>query len=109
MRKEELLSRKNSAKGELTWYVRDTVTEEELKQFSLAQIKTLCDIMRRAEQLRESAAPFYILSCNEVLQKSSGKIACFEDSGEIREETEEEVMHRASRSIYEAYKTGKSY
>lgn len=105
MRKEELLSKKRGAISGLTWYVKDVMTNEDLKQFSLAQLKTLCDIMECAEKLRESTAPFVSLSAGEVLQKSSGKIARFEDSG-VREEMEEEIMCGASSRVYAAYKKG---
>lgn len=48
----------------------------------------------------EWCEPFYSLSANEVVQKSTGKIAYFENSGEIREETKEEVEMGASSLCY---------
>ena len=104
MKKEELLWKKQDTIEKMIWYARMAITDEELKKFSIPQLELLCDIMQRAEENRESKDPFYALSACEVLQKRTGRIAYFEDKGEIREETEEEVMQGASRAIYENYK-----
>ena len=104
MRKEKLLEKKQDAIGEMVWYAKMVMTDEDLKKFSIPQLEVICEIMQRAEENRESRSPFYSLSACEVIQKESGKIAYFENSGEIREETEEEVLNGAARPIYEAYK-----
>ena len=104
MRKEKLLEKKQDAIKKMVWYAKGVMTDEDLKKFSISQLETICDIMNRAEKNRESRSPFYTLSACEIVQKESGKIAYFENSGEIREETEEEVLHGASRSIYLDYK-----
>lgn len=104
MRKEKLLDKKHDSIEKMVWYAKMIMTDEDLKKFSIPQLKAICDIMQRAEDNRESRNPFYTLSACEVIQKSSGKIAYFESSGEIHEETEEEVMEGASRPVYKAYK-----
>lgn len=104
MRKEKLLEKKQDAVGEMVWYAKMIMTDEDLKKFSIPQLEVICEIMQRAEENRESRSPFYSLSACEVIQKESGKIAYFENSGEIREETEEEVLNGAARPIYEEYK-----
>lgn len=104
MRKEKLLEKKQDAIGEMVWYAKMVMTDEDLKKFSVPQLEAICEIMQRAEENRESRSPFYSLSACEVIHKESGKIAYFENSGEIREETESEVMEGAARPIYEAYK-----
>lgn len=104
MRKEKLLEKKQDAIEKMVWYAKMIMTDEELKKFSIPQLETICKIMQRAEDNRESRDPFYSLSACEVIQKESGKIAYFENSGEVREETEEEVMEGAARPVYEDYK-----
>lgn len=104
MRKEKLLEKKHDAIKKMVWYAKSVMTDEDLKEFSISQLETICDIMNRAEKNRESRSPFYTLSACEIVQKESGKIAYFENSGEIREETEEEVLHGAARQIYLDYK-----
>lgn len=104
MRKEKLLEKKQDAIEKMVWYAKMIMTDEELKKFSIPQLETICQIMQRAEDNRESRDPFYSLSACEVIQKESGKIAYFENSGEVREETEAEVMEGAARPVYEDYK-----
>ena len=104
MRKEKLLEKKQDAIEKMVWYAKMVMTDDDIKKFSIHQLEAICDIMQRAEENRESRSPFYTLSACEVIQKKTGKIAYFENSGEIREETEIEVMEGAARPIYEAYK-----
>ena len=104
MKKEKLLEKKQDSIEKMVWYAKMIMTDEDLKKFSIPQLKAICDIMQRAEENRESRSPFYTLSACEVIQKESGKIAYFENSGEIREETESEVLKGAARPMYEEYK-----
>lgn len=104
MRKEKLLEKKQDAIEKMVWYAKMVMTDDDINKFSIHQLEAICDIMQRAEENRESRSPFYSLSACEVIQKESGKIAYFENSGEIREETEIEVLEGAARPIYEAYK-----
>ena len=104
MKKEKLLEKKQDSIEKMVWYAKMIMTDEDLKKFSIPQLKVICDIMQRAEENRESRSPFYTLSACEVIQKESGKIAYFENSGEIREETEREVLKGAAKPMYEEYK-----
>lgn len=92
MRKEELLFKKSEAAKNIQWYVKNVLTDEDLKAFSIPQLEKMIDLMERAEKFRESRAAFCTLSATEVVQKSTGKIALFENSGEVREETSEEYL-----------------
>ena len=100
MKKEQLLNKKREAVKNLEWYAKNVMTDEDLKSFSISQLEKLVDLIERAEEFRESCKPFYSLSANEVVQKSTGKIAYFENSGEIREESKEEVEMGASSLCY---------
>lgn len=100
MRKEQLLNKKREAVKNLEWYAKNIMTDDDLKSFSISQLEKLVDLIERAEEFRESCKPFYSLSANEVVQKSTGKIAYFENSGEIREETKEEIEIGASSLGY---------
>ena len=104
MKKEKLLEKKQDSIEKMVWYAKMIMTDDDLKNFSIPQLKAICDIMQRAEENRERRSPFYALSACEVIQKESGKIAYFENSGEIREETESEVLKGAARPMYEEYK-----
>lgn len=104
MRKEKLLWKKQDAIDKMVWYAKMIMTDEDLKKFYIHQLEAICEIMQRAEDNRENRSPFYTLSACEVIQKSSGKIAYFEDSGEIYEETEEEVMEGAAAPVYADWK-----
>lgn len=106
MRKEDLLFKKNETVKNLQWYVKDVITDEDLKYFSTPQLERLIDLIERAETFREKCASFCSLSENEVVQKSTGRIAYFENSGEIREETAEECMQGAARQGYINYLNG---
>ena len=100
MKKEQLLNKKRETVKNLEWYVKYVVTDEDLKSFSIPQLEKIIDIIKKAEEFRESCEPFYSLSANEIVQKSTGKIAYFENSDEIREETKEEVEMGASSLCY---------
>lgn len=103
MRKEELLFKKSEAVKNVQWYVKNVLTDEDLKAFSIPQLEKMAELMERAEKFRESCAAFYALSATEVVQKSTGKIALFENSGEVREETVKECMEGAARQGYINY------
>lgn len=103
MRKEELLFKKSEAVKNIQWYVKNVLTDEDLKAFSIPQLEKMIDLMERAEKFRESCEAFYTLSATEVVQKSTGKIAYFENSGEVREETSKECLEGAARLIYTDY------
>ena len=103
MRKEKLVEMKESTVKNLTWYLKSVMTEDDLKAFSIPQLERICSMMERAEILRESCDPFYRLSATEVIQKSSGKIAFFEEDGTIREESRAECRTGAAVSILNAY------
>ena len=92
MRKEELLLKKSEAVKDIQWYVKNALTDEDLKAFSVPQLKKMIELIDRAEKFRESCEAFCTLSATEVVQKSTGKIAFFENSGEVREETAEEYL-----------------
>lgn len=92
MRKEELLFKKSESVKNIQWYVKNVLTDEDLKAFSIPQLKKMIELIDRAEKFRESCEPFCTLSAVEVVQKSTGKIAFFENSGEVREETAEEYL-----------------
>jgi hypothetical protein len=68
------------------------LTDEDLKAFSIPQLKKMIELIDRAENFRKSCEPFCTLSAIEVVQKSTGKIALFANSGEVREETAEEYL-----------------
>lgn len=103
MRKEDLLFKKAKTVEDIQWYVKNVLTEEDLKSFSIPQLKKMIELMERAEKFRESCEAFCTLSATEVVQKNTGKIAYFENSGEIREETVEECMKGAARQGYINY------
>lgn len=103
MRKEELLFKKSEAVKNIQWYVKNVLTDEDLKAFSIPQLEKMIELMNRAEEFRENCAVFCTLSATEVVQKNTGKIAYFENSGEIREETVEECMEGAARQGYINY------
>lgn len=108
MRKEKLMTCKSNERNNMVWYLRNCMTDEEMKSFSVAQLKLMSEIIGRAEKLRESKSPFYTLSATEVLHKESGKIAEFMQDDNfnyvgIREESDEEIMNGAARTIYKKY------
>lgn len=103
MRKEKLIEKKKDATKNTVWYFERIMTEEDLKAFSIPQLERICELMEKAEEYRENHSPFYILSATEVIQKSSGKIASFEEDGTIREESREECRSGAAVSSLENY------
>ena len=74
MRKEELLFKKSKAVKNIQWYVKNVLTDEDLKIFSIPQLEKMIDLMERAEKFRESCAAFYTLSATEVVQKVRVKL-----------------------------------
>lgn len=97
MRKETLLAKKKETIKDIVWYVRDIMTEDDLKSFSIAQLEKIVELMKKAEEFRTDHETFYTLSSTEVIQKETGKIAYFENDGTVREESYEECMAGASR------------
>lgn len=106
MRKELLLQKKRGIIKNLKWCAETIITDDILNQFSIPQLHTLCKVLELTENYKESKEAFYALSACEVLQKSTGKIAYFDNSG-IREETEEEVLSGAASQIFKSYKQKK--
>nr|DAG80907.1 MAG TPA: hypothetical protein [Caudoviricetes sp.] len=102
MRKEDLLYKKGETIKNLEWYVKNVMTDEDLKCFSISQLEKLTEIIKKAEEYRESCETFLSLSANEVVQKSTGRIAYFEQD-QLREESHDEVMTGASWRMYEKY------
>lgn len=103
MKKEKLLQIKRDVVAEKTAYKSAPflrIEGSELRQFSIAQLETMCEIINRTLDKANDCNPFVSLSATEVMQKSSGKIASFEEDGSIREELGEEVMRGASSEIY---------
>lgn len=103
MRKEKLIEKKEYAVKNMMWYFKRIMTEEDLKAFSIPQLEKICEMAEKAEAYREKCNPFYSLSATEVIQKSSGKIAFFEDDGIVREESYEECRTGASVSSLNTY------
>ena len=79
----------------------EDMTQEEREEYEavIRRIKEEKN-MKKEQEFRESCDPFYSISANEVVQKSTGKIAYFENSGEIREESKEEVEMGPSSLCY---------
>ena len=102
MRKEKLLEKKEEQVKNLTWYLKSTMTEEDLKDFSISQLKKICEMMEKAEEYRKSKEAFVALSATEVLQKETGRIAYFE-SDKIREESHEECRSGAAEQALDEY------
>lgn len=102
MRKEKLIEKKENAVKNMMWYLKSTMTEEDLKAFSIPQLERICGMMERAEELRENCDPFYGLSATEVLQKETGRIAYFE-SDKIREEAHVECRNGAAEQALDEY------
>lgn len=109
MKKEKLMkTKKETAKMNLDYTCLTSILDTEiLKNFSISQIKIVCELMKSAQSVTESRNPFVVLSATEVLQKSSGKIAEFTESGEIKEEYEKEILQGAAREIYKNWKNRK--
>lgn len=103
MRKEKLVEMKEKTVKDMMWYFKRIMTEEDLKAFSIQQLERICEMAKKAEAYREKCDPFYNLSATEVIQKSSGKIAFFEEDGTIREESREECRTGAAVSILNDY------
>lgn len=105
MRKERLLKKKEELAANMVWYVKsELLNHEEINAFSLAQLEILKRVLDNAEKRREHNETFHGLSVNEAIHCKTGKIICVSDEGSISEATEEEVMHGASRGVYESYK-----
>lgn len=96
MRKETLLIKKKETIKDIVWYVRDIMTEDDLKSFSIAQLEKIVELVKMAEEFRSDHEAFCTISATEVIQKETGKIAYFESGGTVREESYEECMAGAS-------------
>lgn len=101
MKKEQLLRLKQNERDNMVWYLKDVFSDDDLRKFSLSQLKVLVELSIRAETFREKTSPFFTLSATEVLQKESGRIAEFGDN--ITEISGEEIMRSASSEIYKRY------
>lgn len=102
MRKEKLIEKKRDIANNAIWYLREVISDDDLRKFSRDQLQTMSDIFARAEALRESKSAFYVLSATEVVQKETGRIAFFEDCG-IREESKDECLLGASGPAFEKW------
>lgn len=58
MRKEDLLFKKNETVKNLQWYVKDVITDEDLKYFSIPQLERLIDLIERAETFSDNVQVF---------------------------------------------------
>lgn len=102
MKKEILLEKKRDIADKSAWNMREILTDEDLRKFSRDQLEVMLDIFTRAEAFRESRSAFHSLSATEVIQKETGRIACFEDSC-VREESREECLLGASGPALEKW------
>lgn len=103
MRKEDLMNKKKEIVELMPWEFQRTLTDNDIRAFSRAQLEMLVDIMNRANKKKEESSPFFTLSATEVIQKSTGKIAQFLEGGGVSEETIEDIMSGASSWIYSEY------
>lgn len=99
--KRRIIREKKEVMRNAPWWFK--LSEEELKMYSISQLKTLCNALEKAGAFIKKGTPFYTLSATEVLQKSSGRIAMFTDDGKVIEETYEEAMSGASRQVLKDY------
>lgn len=100
MKKEALLNAKREIAKDFPWNV--SLSDNDLRRFSVAQLQVLASILSAAEERRFSCQTFFPLDINLVVQTATGKIIYVDDVG-IREISPEEVMHSAARSIYTDY------
>ena len=105
MRKEKLLEMKVNVSQDMPWFLKNVICEDELRAFSVNQLEILKNIFERAEIYRENHSPFFVLSATEILQKSTGSIACFDGFGNVCNESEDDIMSGASANIYKGYLT----
>lgn len=105
MRKERLMKIKQSISDRKLMYSQShgMLSSELLTKFSATQIDIVCDVLLMLEKKISDNSPFVTLSNNEVAQKSTGRIAEFTESGEIREESVEEILSGAARGIYQKH------
>ena len=64
MRKEELLFKKSKAVKNIQWYVKNVLTDEDLKIFSIPQLEKMIDLMERAEKIPGKLCSFLHLVSN---------------------------------------------
>lgn len=109
MKKEKLLQiKKETARNQLQ-YMGIRIDEDELKLFSVKQLNTLCEIMKRNQKEEHDRSSFLALSTTMALCKENGNIIDFDylGTGEFKEVSEEEVMNSAAEPILKAYKKEK--
>lgn len=51
MRKEKLLEKKQDAVEDMVWYAKMIMTDEDIKKFSIPQLKAICEPSRQRETL----------------------------------------------------------
>lgn len=105
MNKEKLLKRKREIVNEFTFPFDNEfiITDEQLKYFSINQLRILATICNHGMEYSEKCNPFYTLSATEVIQKSTGRIASFEDNGNVIEVNEKDILSGASSGVYKSY------
>lgn len=105
MRKEDLLYLKKQTERKALQYTGMHIRDEELKMFSVKQIETLCEIMKRNQKEEHDRNSFLALSTTMALCKANGKIVDFNypETGEVKEISEEEALHSAGEPILKAY------
>ena len=107
MRREELKALKKSIAEKMPntpfktcmVYVNETYTN-----FSVSQLKLLCEILTEAEKIREKHETWHALSVNEAVNVNSGKIVCVDNDGNVFEKSEEDIARGASCKLYEHWK-----
>jgi hypothetical protein len=104
MRKEELLYKKQRAINNMEWYIREQFSDEILKTFSLKQLEILVNISSKANEYREKREQFHSLSCNDVVHCPTGTLIYVDDDGNVKKETEEDILNSASCEIYKHWK-----
>lgn len=102
MRKERLMEIKQSISDRKLMYslARGILSSEQLSKFSIAQIDVVCDVLLMLEKKISDYSLFVELSCNEVAQKSTGRIVEFLENGNVREESVEEILLSGSAETY---------
>ena len=82
-------------------------SDEILKTFSLKQLEILVNISSKANEYREKREQFYSLSCNDVVHCQTGTLIYVDDDGNVKKETEEDILNSASCEIYKHWKEKK--
>ena len=109
MKKEQLLNIKKELVQKSLSYTGLTVSESDIKNFSIRQLEILCNILKQNIETIEKRNGFVALSTTQVLCKQNDKIVDFdfEGTGDVKEVNREYVMLGASRMILEKYENEK--